>query len=166
MLRTNISIHKKPLWKDQFDEVLPILGHRNWIVVADSAYPLQTGEGMQIISTRADHLHVLTEVLDAVESAAHIRPDVYLDEELSTMRDSMAEGTEALRHEVMNLCQPYPVHLMPHEKIIERLQNASKDFKVIVLKTNCVIPYTSVFLQLECGYWTPENEKLLRTKMK
>jgi hypothetical protein len=27
------------------------------------------------------------------------------------------------------------------------------------------IPYTSVFLRLDCGYWTDEQEKKLRAKM-
>jgi hypothetical protein len=27
------------------------------------------------------------------------------------------------------------------------------------------LPYTSVFLQLDCGYWSPEAEKRLRTTM-
>ena len=35
-------------------------------------------------------------------------------------------------------------------------------FNVLLLKTDLVIPYTSVFLQLDCGYWNAEKEARLR----
>jgi hypothetical protein len=34
-----------------------------------------------------------------------------------------------------------------------------------VIKTNCTMPYTSVFLQLDCAYWGAEDEQLLRENM-
>jgi hypothetical protein len=46
------------------------------------------------------------------------------------------------------------------------LDAASKLFKVFILKTDEVIPYTSVFMQLDCGYWNTESEKHLRERMK
>ena len=30
-------------WEARLDELLPQFGHRNWFVVADSAYPAQRG---------------------------------------------------------------------------------------------------------------------------
>jgi hypothetical protein len=41
----------------------------------------------------------------------------------------------------------------------------TKTFHVLVLKTNMKIPYMSVFIRLECGYWSAEAEKRLREKM-
>ena len=38
----------------------------------------------------------------------------------------------------------------------------SKMFNVLLLKTDMVLPYTSVFLQLDCGYWNAEKEQRLR----
>ncbi|NLX28689.1 MAG: hypothetical protein GXY59_06930 [Bacteroidales bacterium] len=38
-------------------------------------------------------------------------------------------------------------------------------FKVLVLKTTEVIPYSSVFIELDCKYWSAEQEKALREKM-
>jgi hypothetical protein len=34
-----------------------------------------------------------------------------------------------------------------------------------VLKTNMTLPYTSVFIELDCGYWSPEAEARLRAAM-
>jgi hypothetical protein len=52
--------------------------------------------------------------------------------------------------------------VMPHEEIISRLDEDSRMFNVLLLKTNLTIPYTSVFIQLDCGYWDAEKEKRLR----
>jgi hypothetical protein len=32
--------------------------------------------------------------------------------------------------------------------------------------TNLTLPYTSVFLELDCGYWSPEAEQRLRDAIK
>ena len=53
-----------------------------------------------------------------------------------------------------------------HDSVFTKLDEASKLFKIVVLKTNETIPYTSVFLQLDCSYWNAEKEKQLREKMK
>jgi len=37
---------------------------------------------------------------------------------------------------------------------------------VLVLKTRMAIPYTSVFLQLDCQYWSADSEARLREAMK
>ena len=54
----------------------------------------------------------------------------------------------------------------PHEQIIGKLDEAGKTFKVLLIKTPLTKPYTSVFFQLECGYWNAESEKQLRNAMK
>jgi hypothetical protein len=36
---------------------------------------------------------------------------------------------------------------------------------VLILKTDLTLPYTSVFIELDCGYWGPEKEQALRAMM-
>ena len=50
-------------WEAVLTRRLPLLGHRNWIVVADAAYPAQSNPGIETIATGADHLQVLARVL-------------------------------------------------------------------------------------------------------
>jgi len=47
-------------------------------------------------------------------------------------------------------------------EIIKRLDESSKLFNVTILKTDEILPYTSVFLELDCGYWNAEKESRLR----
>ncbi len=46
-----------------------------------------------------------------------------------------------------------------------KLNEAARLYDVLVIKTNLTIPYTSVFLELDCGYWAPEAEQRLRRAM-
>ena len=53
-----------------------------------------------------------------------------------------------------------------HSDLIAKLDESGKTFKVLILKTNMAMPYTSVFFNLDCKYWGPANEKQLRDLMK
>src|ERR1700747_3273932 len=63
-------------WLTRLHEELPLLGHRNWIAVVDSAYPWQTNPGVETVETNDDQLDVVREVLDRVEKSGHVRPVV------------------------------------------------------------------------------------------
>jgi hypothetical protein len=54
---------------------------------------------------------------------------------------------------------------MPHEQIIARLDQTAQVFRMLIIKTKLAIPYTSIFFELDCGYWTPEAEQRLRQAM-
>ena len=58
-----IQTMKSPAWTDALAAFLPALGHRNWIVVADSAFPLQISPGIETIVSNEDHFTVLANFL-------------------------------------------------------------------------------------------------------
>jgi hypothetical protein len=55
-------------------------------------------------------------------------------------------------------CTTYPVESLPHERVLANIEEASKHFNVLVLKTNMAVPYTSVFIRLDCKYWSADAE--------
>ena len=145
---------------------MPLLGHRNWILIVDSAYPFQTSPGIETIETNASQEEVVESVLDEIHRSIHVRPDIFLDAELPFVPDEDAPGASAYRARMGDLLHSYKVESLPHEKIIASVDQAGKTFHVLVLKTNMTIPYTSVFIQLNCKYWTDDAEARLRAKMK
>lgn len=159
-------------WKPQFDQKLPLLGHRNWIVIADKAFPEQNAAGIEVINTNENLLPVLKYVLQQVKAFGHVKPVIYQDKELQFITESQAKGVTSFRLESEKLIKKgnTSLELQPqtilHEAVFTKLDEASKLFKIVVLKTNETIPYTSVFLQLDCSYWNAEKEKKLREKMK
>ncbi len=152
-------------WRQTLDRELPLLGHRNWIVVADSAYPAQTSPGVQTIWTGTSQLEALKTVLAALDHAKHVRPAIQIDAELEHVPEALAPGVEAYRSSLKSLLKDRRVQAVPHEQLIARLDEAGRTFRVLILKTDLTIPYTSVFFQLDCGYWGPEAEKQLRSAM-
>lgn len=155
----------EPGWQRTLSARLSLYGHRNWIVIADSAYPAQTRAGIETIVTDAGQDEVLRIVLAALDSTRHVKPIVYTDAELKHVPEADAPGIDAYRKRLAQLLGNRPVSALPHEQIIDKLDKAGQAFKVLILKTNLTIPYTSVFLQLDCGYWGPEAEQRLRAEL-
>ncbi len=152
-------------WKDTLKESLPLLGHRNWIVIADSAYPWQVSPGVKTIDTAATQEEVTRTVLEALAGTKHVKPTIYIDHELEFVPEDAAPGVTTYRENLAAILAGSEISKIPHEQIIAKLDEAGKTFHVLLLKTNMTIPYTSVFLQLECGYWNAEAEKRLRAAL-
>ena len=153
-------------WRGVVKEQLPLLGHRNWIVVADSAYPAQISPGIETIASGADQVLVVEEVLKAVEEAEHVRAKIYLDAELKHVAQSDAPGIEEYRRQLNSILADKDPVYVAHEELIAKLDEAAKTFRILLLKTDMTLPYTSVFLELDCGYWNAEAEQRLRQGIK
>jgi len=157
---------KAPTWEDQLLKELPALGHRNWLVVADSAFPAQISPGMEVVVSNEDHFAVLEKVLRALGQSKHIRPIVYLDKELDFVPEDLAPGIDACRKRLKDMLSRYGTKPVLHEELIARMDQVAKTFRILMIKTNLTLPYTTVFMELDCGYWGPESEARMRQKMK
>lgn len=152
-----------------------MMGHRNWIAVVDSAYPLQTSPGIETLETDGDQFDVVRRVLHEVAETKHVRPVVFTDAELKAVPEDDAPGVNYYRDSLNHFLDEFQEgnialgtlerHSLPHEEIISKLDQAGQTFHILVLKTRMTIPYTSVFVRLDCGYWNDEQEKRLRQRM-
>lgn len=152
-------------WRAKVAQELPLMGHRNWILVVDSAYPLQTSPGVETINTGDDLPHVVRTVLAAINNSQHVRPDIFMDAELPFVPDEDAPGAAQYRANIADLLHGYAIQSLPHEKIIATVGETGQTFHVLVLKTTATIPYSSVFLRLNCKYWSDAAEARMRAKM-
>jgi hypothetical protein len=152
-------------WKAKVDAELPLLGHRNWILIADSAYPLQVSPGMEVVETGAGQIEVVEYVLQAIDHSAHVRPEIFMDAELPFVPDSDAPGASDYRSSIAAILRGYSVQSELHEKLIAQLGQAGQSFHVLVLKTRLTVPYSSVFIRLDCKYWPADAEARLRARM-
>lgn len=152
-------------WKETLTALLPLYGHRNWIVVADSAYPAQSSPGIETIVSGASPEEVLKQVFHTLAASKHVKPIVYTDLELEFVPEACAPGISAFRAQLKELLQGQICSVLPHVEIIGKLDQAGQTFRVLIIKTELTVPYTSVFLQLDCGYWSAEGERQLRSAM-
>ncbi|MCF3109368.1 hypothetical protein LL912_11330 [Niabella sp. CC-SYL272] len=152
-------------WRQQLKASLPLLGHRNWIIIADQAYPQLNAGGIEVIQTNEKLLPVLQQVLQQVNASAHVRPIIYRDRELQFITENQASGVTRFLQASGALFGNGLVQTILHDSIFKKMDDASRLFKILVLKTTETIPYSSVFLQLDCAYWDADREKELRANM-
>lgn len=148
-----------PAWKSELSELLPMLGHRNWIAVVDSAYPLQIGGGIRTLVTYEELLVVAEEVQNLINASRHVRATIRLDDELRSISDEKVPGIDEHRKKLNVLLEKATPVYDSHEDIIYKLHQASMMFACVVLKTKATLPYSSVFFELECKYWDEESER-------
>ena len=152
-------------WKAEVERTLNLFGHRNWIVIADGAYPQQSNPAIKTIKIDADQIEAVEYVLQLIDKAKHVDANIIIDQEMAFVPEKDAKGIEAYRTKLNKIFQDKPVKSILHEDIIQELDASAKLFNVLIIKTDLAIPYTSVFFQLECGYWNAEAEKNLRVKL-
>lgn len=153
-------------WQVKVQNELPLLGHRNWIVIVDSAYPLQTSPGIETVETGMDQLTVVRQVLHAIDQSKHVRPVVYMDAELPFVTEQDAPGVTTYRTQIKDVLGRLPVHSALHSQLIAQLNQTGSTFHILILKTTLTVPYSSVFLRLDCKYWSDSAEDALRQTMK
>ena len=147
-------------WNVFLEDVLPMLGHRNWIVITDMAYPLQSGQGITTLFADEPYLEVLKTVNEKIKAAPHVFAHVYNDKELEYITEEMVPGIGELRSGIRSICGPEAQSVM-HEELISRLDEAGKLFSVLIIKTPQTIPYTTTFFELDCAYWDASRQAAL-----
>jgi len=152
-------------WKDLVMKRLDLAGHRNWVLVVDKAFPEQSSSGMSYIYVDQDLPDVLREVLGMVESTTHVTPLIYRDRELEFLTEEMVPGIERFKRETAELLSGFSVNSLLHDEVFGLLDESSSLFTTLVIKTSGILPYTSVFMELDCAYWGPDEEEILREKM-
>ncbi len=169
--RSNIPLSEKTAtsnndWKAVLQKELPLLGHRNWILVVDKAFPALNARGMEVIYADDDLLDVLKYTLNEIDSSSHVKPIIYVDKEMQSMTPQLENGVNAFRDSLKNIVNNQPLHPELHDSVFTNIQKTSELFKVLVIKTNGTRAYSSIFLQLDCAYWNSGQEAQLREVMK
>ncbi|OHX64643.1 RbsD/FucU domain-containing protein [Flammeovirga pacifica] len=149
-------------WKNEVTQTLALYGHRNWIVVADAAYPQQSNPAIKTMTINATQLEAVEFIRDKIKEAKHVDATIFLDKEMKFVMASAAPGIDEYRNKLKDLISTENVQSKLHEEIICELDTSAELFHVLIIKTDLTIPYSSVFFQLECGYWNAASEKKLR----
>ena len=122
-------------WQTEFQQKLPLLGHRNWLLVVDKAFPLQNAQGITVINTGEQLPIVLQEVMSSISRSTHVKPIVYSDLEFNYMSDDLSPGVDSLKKSVNRTLKGYKMNMILHNEVFARLDSTSKLFNVVVLKS-------------------------------
>ena len=102
-------------WKEVLETDLHLLGHRNWILVVDKAFPEQSSPGMKYIYVEQDLLPTLEHVLGALDKSTHVKPIIYQDKELSYIKEEQVNGIEAFRSSAAKTLDGRAVNTLLHD---------------------------------------------------
>lgn len=149
-------------WKATFDDKLTEFGHRNWILIVDKAFPSQTAAGIITINTNEELLSVLKYTMKQIDNSTHVKPIVYTDKELNFITKDQVPEIENFRCSLSEVIGQLTPQVLLHDSVFVKIDKATKLFNVMILKTSQTIPYSSVFIQLDCKYWSIDKEIQLR----
>jgi hypothetical protein len=166
LLTTASSFAQVKGWHQILEERLPYFGDQNWIVVADSAFPLRSAPGIETIVSSDSHVNTVRQVLDLLSKQMHVRPIIHTDLELEHLAEQDAPGISAYRQLLAGLVEKLlpepPARATYHISNVHTIDEAAKTYNVLIIKTNMALPYTPVFFELRAGYWSDAAEKRLR----
>ena len=142
------------------------LGARNWIVVADPAYPLPAGATVQCVTVPANSIATFREVLDLLELEGAVIPRIWTSFELSAVPETRAPGIKRYRKELERLLQGR-FHYEVNARVVDmQLCQAAKDFRVLYIRTSTRLPYSAIAIELDSGYWNADAEAEVQERLR
>lgn len=141
------------------------LGARNWVVVADPACPLPAGTGIVSINVPASTVDAFREVLDLLEIEGAVVPRIWVSHELSAVPEDRAPGVTEHRKELEKLLLGR-FHYEVNSRVIDmQIAQAAKDFRILYIRTNTRLPYSSIAIELDSGYWSSDAEAEVQRRL-
>jgi hypothetical protein len=153
------------LWKSAVNRQSAQLGFRNWIVVAEASFPAFSRTGVHQVPANVEIPEALDYVLQAIDQTQHVKPNIYLTRELRSMSNDSAPGIDELRERLETSLHGLENTSLEQDSLMTLLTDANRSFDVLIIRTTSALPYGSVFIELQPGYWDAEAEQQLRERM-
>jgi D-ribose pyranose/furanose isomerase RbsD len=141
------------------------LGFRNWIVIAESSFPAYSRPRASQVAAEAESPEVLSYVLQVIAETQHVRPNVFLTRELRSMSNDTAPGIDEWKRKTQQALLGMETTSLEQESLMSLVADANRSFEVLVVRTSSALPYSSIFIELQPGYWDAEAEQQLRARM-
>lgn len=152
-------------WQQQIAGALPIFGSGNWVVIASTDFPLFSVNGVETIRV-PDSLAAAVNSMEGIfQMSNRMRPTFHLASELD-FAAKQNDDSKAYLDEIVKILPTNGVVKMPAADILQTLIDTAATKRILVLKTDSMIPYGSVAIELAPGFWNAEQEQALRDAMK
>jgi len=152
-------------WHGAVDRQSRQLGYRNWIVIAEASFPAQSRPGIRQVTASVDVPEALDYVLNALEQTENVRPQIYVPRELRSVENDFAPGIDEHRKRLQGTLHGHETTELDQQSLLTLLEDANRSFDVLVIRTTTALPYSSVFIELQPGYWDADSETRLRERI-
>ena len=152
-------------WRGAVDHQAAQLGYRNWIVIAEASFPAQSRPGVHQVMAPVEVPEALDYVLRTLEQTEDVHAQIYVTRELRSVENDYAPGIEGLRKRLKSSLHGHEATELDQQSLLTLMEDANRSFDVLVIRTQTALPYCSVFLELQPGYWDAESEARLRERI-
>lgn len=149
-------------WLGTLRHELSHLGARNWVVIAEAAFPIHSRRGLSVIELDGEIPDVVDAVERVIEEKCHLKPRIYVATEAASVPYDYAPGIKVYRKDLETALHGRETVRLDHKMLLRMLGNVNQTYRVLVIKTRTALPYTSVFMEMGSGYWDAESESALR----
>ncbi len=153
-------------WKGNVNRQVNLLGNRNWIVICEASFPAHNRPGFRQVNADEEIPEVLDYVLNALEETQNVRPKIFLTREMRAVENDFAPGIDQIRQRINGALHGHESTELDQGSLLTLIESANERFDVLVIRTPTALPYTSVFLELQPGYWDAESEDRLRDRIR
>ena len=153
------------VWRGAVDRQAAQLGYRNWIVIAEASFPAQSRAGVHQVMAPVEIPEALDYVLHALEQTEDVHPQIYVTRELRALENDYAPGIDEHRKCLRNSLHGRETTELDQQSLLTLIEDANRSFDVLVIRTQSALPYSSVFLELQPGYWDADSEARLRERI-
>jgi D-ribose pyranose/furanose isomerase RbsD len=160
-----VDMGGRKAWQGAVDHQASQLGYRNWIVIAEASFPAQNRPGIRQVSADAGVPEVLDHILHTLEQTENVRPRLYLTRELRSVENDIAPGIDDHRKRLKTAMHGHEATELDQQSLVTLMEDANRSFDVLVIRTQSALPYSSVFIELQPGYWDSTSESLLRERI-
>ncbi len=154
-----------PPWGEVVSREVNALGIQNWIIVAESSFPVVSRRGVRTLVVDAEIPQVVDYVVNELEKSETVKPSFSMARELPFVKNDRAPGIDEFRDLLRASLHGHEVREMEHRSLSLLAHSDSASYAVLVLKTKSALPYSNVFIELDSGYWDRESEDHLRRDM-
>lgn len=152
-------------WQQQIAGALPIFGSGNWVIIASTDFPLLSVNGVETIRV-PDGLAAAVNSMEGIfQMSSRMRPTFHLASELD-FAAKQNDDAKAYVDELSKILPTTGVVKMPAADILQVVVDTAARKRILVLKTDSMIPYGTVAIELAPGFWSAEQEQALRDAMK
>lgn len=157
--------HGGSSWRDALAVQTAQLGYRNWIVIAEASFPAHSRPGVRQINANEEIPAVVDEVLRTLEQTEHVTPRIYVAREMRAVENDYAPGIDEFRKQLQGAMHAHETTELEQQSLMTLMEDTTKTFEVLVIRTTTALPYTSVFMELQPGYWSGDSEARLREQL-
>ena len=141
------------------------MGIGNWVIISESSFPAHSGRGVRTVNVDSEIPQVLDFVVDYFDHSQNVTPNFNTARELPFVENDRAPGIDEYRKLLKKSLHGHTIREMDHDSLALLAQRNSGKFAVLVIKTTTALPYSSIFIELDTGYWDRDSEDALRKKM-